>query len=79
MERTHNTVALTHSWSKREFLLIAFQSESERESLHENFAESETEGNFLEIDRALCHTRSLRGRSYTSSRGRTATVHILYS
>ena len=33
-------------------MLIAFQLESERESLQENFAESETEGHFPEIDKA---------------------------
>ena len=52
MERTHNTIALTHSLSEREFLLIAFQPESKRESLQENFAKSETKGHFPEIDRA---------------------------
>ena len=46
MERTQNIVDLTHSLSERERVLIAFHSESERESLQENFAESDTEGHF---------------------------------
>ena len=44
MERTHNTVALTHTLSERDFLLIAFSRRVREKVCRRIFAESETEG-----------------------------------
>ena len=50
-EDTHNRVALAHTLSERDFLLIAFSQRVREKVCRRIFLETKTKEHFLEIDR----------------------------